>query len=71
MTIERVGVVGAGQMGAGIAEVSLKAGVDVLIYEPSEALVEAGRDRITTSLERGRRQGQADPRPNATRRWRG
>ncbi len=51
--IERVGVVGAGQMGAGIAEVSLRAGVDVRIYEPTEALVAAGRDRITTSLERG------------------
>jgi 3-hydroxybutyryl-CoA dehydrogenase len=51
--IERVGVVGAGQMGAGIAEVSLRAGVDVLIYEPTEALVTAGRDRITKSLERG------------------
>lgn len=51
--IERVGVVGAGQMGAGIAEVSLRAGVDVRIYEPTEALVAVGRDRITTSLERG------------------
>jgi 3-hydroxybutyryl-CoA dehydrogenase len=51
--IERVGVVGAGQMGAGIAEVSLKSGADVRIYEPTEELVAAGRDRITKSLERG------------------
>ena len=58
MTIERVGVVGAGQMGAGIAEVSLRAGVDVRIYEPTEALVEAGRDRITKSLERGVSRGK-------------
>jgi 3-hydroxybutyryl-CoA dehydrogenase len=58
MSIERVGVVGAGQMGAGIAEVSLKAGVDVRIYEPSEVLVEAGRDRITKSLERGVSKGK-------------
>ena len=56
--IERVGVVGAGQMGAGIAEVSLKAGVDVAIYEPTEALVAAGRDRITKSLERGVSKGK-------------
>jgi 3-hydroxybutyryl-CoA dehydrogenase len=40
-------------MGAGIAEVSVRAGVDVIIYEPTEALVEAGRDRVTKSLERG------------------
>ncbi|BBY27894.1 3-hydroxybutyryl-CoA dehydrogenase [Mycolicibacterium sediminis] len=58
MTIERVGVVGAGQMGAGIAEVSLRAGVDVRIYEPTEALAQAGRDRITTSLERGVSRGK-------------
>jgi 3-hydroxybutyryl-CoA dehydrogenase len=56
--IERVGVVGAGQMGAGIAEVSLRAGVDVLIYEPTEALVTAGRDRIAKSLERGVSKGK-------------
>jgi 3-hydroxybutyryl-CoA dehydrogenase len=56
--IERVGVVGAGQMGAGIAEVSLRAGVDVRIYEPTEALAAAGRDRIATSLERGVSKGK-------------
>lgn len=52
MSIERVGVVGAGQMGAGIAEVCAKAGADVVIFEPTEKLVAAGRDRITGSLER-------------------
>jgi 3-hydroxybutyryl-CoA dehydrogenase len=51
--IERVGVVGAGQMGAGIAEVSARAGVDVLVYEPTEALTTAGKARVTKSLERG------------------
>ncbi|WP_293054440.1 3-hydroxybutyryl-CoA dehydrogenase [Mycobacterium sp.] len=51
--IGRVGVVGAGQMGAGIAEVSARAGVDVTVFEPTEALVTAGRDRIVKSLERG------------------
>lgn len=56
--IERVGVVGAGQMGAGIAEVSLRAGVDVRIYEPTEALTAAGRDRISKSLERGVSKGK-------------
>jgi 3-hydroxybutyryl-CoA dehydrogenase len=51
--IERVGVIGAGQMGAGIAEVSARAGVDVLVFEPTEALTTAGRARIVKSLERG------------------
>ena len=58
MNIERVGVVGAGQMGAGIAEVSLRAGVDVRIYEPTDALVTAGRDRIEKSLDRGVSKGK-------------
>jgi 3-hydroxybutyryl-CoA dehydrogenase len=46
-------VIGAGQMGAGIAEVSARAGVDVIVYEPTEALTAAGKARITKSLERG------------------
>jgi 3-hydroxybutyryl-CoA dehydrogenase len=58
VSIERVGVVGAGQMGAGIAEVSLRAGANVRIYEPTEALVDAGRDRIAKSLERGVSKGK-------------
>jgi 3-hydroxybutyryl-CoA dehydrogenase len=53
-----VGVVGAGQMGAGIAEVSLKAGADVRIFEPTEELVAAGRKRITSSLERAVAKGK-------------
>ncbi len=40
-------------MGAGIAEVSARAGVDVRVFETTEALVTAGRARIVKSLERG------------------
>ncbi|BBY44443.1 3-hydroxybutyryl-CoA dehydrogenase [Mycolicibacterium celeriflavum] len=58
MSIERVGVVGAGQMGSGIAEVSAKSGADVVVYEPSEELVEAGRKRVTGSLERAASKGK-------------
>jgi 3-hydroxybutyryl-CoA dehydrogenase len=53
VSIQRVGVVGAGQMGAGIAEVSARAGVGVIVYEPTEELTAAGKARITKSLERG------------------
>ena len=60
--IERVGVIGAGQMGAGIAEVSARAGVDVLVYEPTEALTTAGRNRIVKSLERGVSSGKITER---------
>ncbi len=58
MSIERVGVVGAGQMGSGIAEVCAKAGAHVLVYEPTEELAAAGRSRITASLERAKARGK-------------
>jgi 3-hydroxybutyryl-CoA dehydrogenase len=60
--IERVGVVGAGQMGAGIAEVSARPGVDVVVYEPTKALTTAGRNRIVKSLERGVSAGEVTER---------
>ena len=67
MSIERVGVVGAGQMGSGIAEVSARAGVDVVVYEPTEALTTAGRNRITKSLERGVSAGKITERERDAR----
>ncbi|OMC00469.1 3-hydroxybutyryl-CoA dehydrogenase [Mycobacterium sp. NS-7484] len=60
--IKRVGVIGAGQMGAGIAEVSARAGVDVLVFETNDALVTAGRNRITKSLERAVSAGKVTER---------
>ncbi len=60
--IERVGVVGAGQMGSGIAEVAVRAGVGVTVYEPTEALITAGRNRIVKSLERGVSAGKVTER---------
>ncbi len=58
MGIERVGVIGAGQMGSGIAEASAKAGADVLVYEPTDELVAAGHKRLTQSLERAVAKGK-------------
>lgn len=51
--VDKVGVIGAGQMGGGIAEVCARAGVDVTVFETTDALVSAGRTRIAKSLERG------------------
>lgn len=64
--ISRVGIVGAGQMGAGIAEVCARAGVDVLVYETSRDLATAGRARILRSLDRGVSSGSS-PNANASR----
>lgn len=51
-TIERIGVVGAGLMGSGIAEVSAKAGLDTVVVEASEEAAKAGQARIEKSLDR-------------------
>jgi 3-hydroxybutyryl-CoA dehydrogenase len=45
-------------MGSGIAEVSAKAGANVVVYEPTEALADAGRGRVTSSLERAVSKGK-------------
>ncbi|HEU5307995.1 MAG TPA: 3-hydroxybutyryl-CoA dehydrogenase [Acidimicrobiia bacterium] len=59
-SIERVGVVGAGLMGAGIAEVAAKSGTDVTICDINDAAIAAGRSRIETSLQKAVKAGKLD-----------
>lgn len=56
--IEHVGVVGAGLMGSGIAEVCTRAGCDVMVLEVNAEACERGRGRIIGSLDRGVRSGK-------------
>jgi 3-hydroxybutyryl-CoA dehydrogenase len=58
--IQRVGVVGCGLMGSGIAEVCARAGLDVLVNETHPDAVTAGRARITGSLDKALRNGKLD-----------
>ncbi len=58
----RVGIIGAGQMGAGIAEVCARAHVDVLVWESTRELTAAGRSRVLTSLDRGVSSGKISER---------
>ena len=57
-TIERVGVVGCGLMGSGIAEVCARAGLDVVVREVDAAAAELGHQRLITSLDRAVRSGK-------------
>ena len=59
-TIERVGIVGCGLMGSGIAEVCARAGLDVTIVETSQSAADAGVMRITKSLDRAVRSGKLE-----------
>jgi 3-hydroxybutyryl-CoA dehydrogenase len=52
LSIQKVGVVGAGLMGSGIAEVAATHGFDVIVREIDQASADKGRGRIEKSLER-------------------
>ncbi len=58
--IRRVGIVGGGQMGAGIAEVCARAGLDTLLCEATGPAATAARERIAVSLERAVQRGKLD-----------
>lgn len=50
--IETVGVIGAGQMGRGIAQVAAAAGCNVVLCDTSAALAEKGRDALAAGLKK-------------------
>jgi 3-hydroxybutyryl-CoA dehydrogenase len=62
-----VGVVGAGTMGAGIAQLAIEAGSPVLLNDVDIAAIERGRARIRTGLER--RAGRLDLDPESAEAW--
>jgi 3-hydroxybutyryl-CoA dehydrogenase len=57
-TIERVGVVGCGQMGAGIAEVCARAGLDTVVHEIDASAAERGRTRLFASFDKAVARGK-------------
>jgi 3-hydroxybutyryl-CoA dehydrogenase len=61
MAFERVLVVGAGQMGAGIAQVVAASGRTVLLHDAAPGAVERGLETIERSLERLHAKGGAEP----------
>jgi 3-hydroxybutyryl-CoA dehydrogenase len=52
MEIRMIGVVGAGQMGSGIAEVALSSGFSVLMRDVTMEAVQMGRSRIVKDFDR-------------------
>ena len=58
--MQAVGVIGAGQMGAGIAQVSAQAGYRVLLADVDKARAEAGKTGIAKRLARDIEKGKID-----------
>ena len=58
--VRTVGVIGAGQMGSGIAEVVARAGIDVVVIEPTDELLARGRGRIEASTGRAVERGKLE-----------
>ncbi len=56
----RIGVIGAGTMGAGIAQVAVQAGFDAVVYDVSREFLDRGLDRIRGFIGRSREKGRID-----------
>jgi 3-hydroxyacyl-CoA dehydrogenase/enoyl-CoA hydratase/3-hydroxybutyryl-CoA epimerase len=57
-TVKRLGMLGAGLMGAGVAYVSAKAGMDVVLLDRDEASAEKGKDYSRKLVEKGVSRGK-------------
>jgi 3-hydroxybutyryl-CoA dehydrogenase len=58
LSITRVGLVGAGFMGSGIAESAARAGVDVTLHEPAQDPLDRSKGRIEQSVARAVKGGK-------------
>jgi 3-hydroxybutyryl-CoA dehydrogenase len=58
MSVERVGVVGAGTMGAGIAQIAALGGYEVRLHDPVPGALEVGIERLRAALAKGVAKGR-------------
>ena len=52
MNIKKIGIIGAGQMGSGIAQVAAASGYEVLLFDVAAAALEKAKTTIATSCDR-------------------
>ncbi|MGB3179158.1 MAG: 3-hydroxyacyl-CoA dehydrogenase NAD-binding domain-containing protein [Albidovulum sp.] len=57
-TVKKVGVLGAGMMGAGIAYVSANAGVDVVLIDAAQDAADRGKSHAESILDKGMKRGK-------------
>jgi 3-hydroxybutyryl-CoA dehydrogenase len=58
LTVERLGVCGAGTMGAGIAQLGCLGGFETFLFDPDPAALERGTERLRADLARGEERGR-------------
>ena len=61
MSARRVGVVGAGTMGAGIAQIAALGGIETLLHDPDPRALHKGIDRVAGAVEKGVERGRWTP----------
>jgi len=61
MSVERLGVVGAGTMGAGIAQLGCLGGFEVVLHDPDPQALASGADRLRAALAKGAGKGLWEP----------
>ena len=57
-TVKKLGIVGAGMMGAGIAYVSANAGIEVMLIDSTQEAADRGRAQSETILDKGIKRGK-------------
>jgi 3-hydroxybutyryl-CoA dehydrogenase len=60
VNVKKIGVVGAGQMGQGIAQVAAQAGIDVIVVDAAPDFAQAGVGKIKKTLDRLVEKGKLD-----------
>jgi 3-hydroxybutyryl-CoA dehydrogenase len=66
MEIKTIGVIGAGQMGSGIAQVAAMSGLDVIMNDIDSEVADRGLKTITKILSRSAEKGKIDEEEKAT-----
>jgi 3-hydroxybutyryl-CoA dehydrogenase len=61
MEIQRIGIIGVGLMGAGIAEVCARTGYDTLVREINDEFLSKGLERIEASMQTAVNHGKLTP----------
>ena len=65
-TVKTIGIIGAGQMGTGIAQVAAQTGFNVTVVEPYEEKIQQAKRYITTSLNRAVEMGKINQKKKDT-----